>query len=153
METAIKNCSDDKFSESNIRTLLNRISWGFDDSSNAIFLQCTKEELLCKKNQLIIEYAKQGVWHYMICGQFNIKQEELDNILKDSSDNLDKKVKEQNNKKRLIKELELLEQKELFYEKKMKLLDIKISLIDEKLDIINDRLKDNDIKKLLLEKD
>lgn len=151
MEIAIKNCSDDKFSESNIRTLLNRISYGFDITSNAVFFQCTKEELLCKKNELIIEYARQGIMHFIIRGQFGITQEELDKILNETSINLDKKIKEQKTKKRLLKELELLEQKELFYEKKMKLLDEKISLIDEKLDILNNRLSMNDIKKLLLE--
>ena len=151
MEKAIKNCSDEFFSENNIRILLNRITWGFDDSSNCVFFNCSKEELLLKKKQLIIEFSKQGVWNYLICGQFNITDEELNKIINEASDNQEKNVKKKNHKKRLLEELELLEKKEVYYEKKIKLLDKKILIIDDKLNIINDNIKVLELKKLLLE--
>ena len=151
MEKAIKNCSDESFSENNIRNLLNRITWGFDDTSNCVFFNCSKEELLHKKNQLIIEFSKQGVWNYLICGQFNITDEELNKIMNEASNNNDKNIKKKNNKKRLLEELELLEKKEVYYEKKIKLLDEKILLINEKLNILNDNIKVLELKKLLLE--
>ena len=56
MERAVKNCVDDKFTESNLNTLLWRIGFGFDDTSNILFFNCSKDELLYKKQQLIFYF-------------------------------------------------------------------------------------------------
>ena len=50
MEKTIKNCTDESFSENNIRNLLNRITWGFDDASNSVFLIVQRRNYYIKKN-------------------------------------------------------------------------------------------------------
>ena len=139
MERAVKNCIDDKFSESNLNTLLWRISFGFSDTSNILFFNCSKDELLCKKQQLILEYNNLGISKSHIKSQFNINDEELKNIIENS-------IKEK--KDNLIKEIYFLQEKELFLNKKMDFIDEKIKLLDDKLNIIDDKLKNNEIKRL-----
>lgn len=142
MERAVKNCVDDKFSESNLNTLLWRIGFGFSDTSNIFFFNCSKDELLCKKQQLILEYNNLGIDKTHIKRQFNIDDNELNNIIENS-------IKEKD-KDNLIKEIDLLHKKELFLDKKMDFIDEKIKLLDEKLNIIDDKLKNNEIKTLFL---
>ena len=141
MERAVKNCVDDKFTENTLNTLLWRIGFGFSDTSNILFFNCSKDELLCKKQQLILEYINLGIDKTHIKRQFNINDEELNNIIENS-------IKEK--KDNLIKEIDLLNQKELFLDKKMNFIDEKIKLLDEKLNIIDDKLKNNEIKTLFL---
>ena len=112
MEKAIKNCIDDFFNKNDISNLLHRISFGFDDSANCIFFNCSKEKLLYKKYQLIIEFSNQGIWSNIICDQFKINENDLTKILNKSKLN-----KDQKNNDKLKEEFKLLEKKNYFEKK------------------------------------
>ena len=146
MENAIKNCVDDKFTQSNLNTLLWRISFGFDDSSNIIFFNCSKEELFNKKKQLINEFIKENIHKSYICSQFHITNEQLNDIIQNNQNN-----QNNNTTHNLNYQINLLTEKELFLNLKLSCIDEKLKLLDEKIDIIDDKLKNNEIKSCIFE--